>query len=58
MRNAVLGLLLTIGWIVPGHGGGVYLYEVNATEVSLVGAGWATRAGELRHRLFSELLDD
>ncbi len=46
MRNVVLGFLLTIGWIVPCHGGGVYLYEVNATEVGLAGAGWAARADD------------
>ena len=44
MCNVVLGFLLTIGWIVPCHGGGVYLYEVNATEVGLAGA-WQWNAG-------------
>ncbi len=44
VRNVVLSFLLTVGWIVPCHGGGVYLYEVNATEVGLAGAGWAARA--------------
>ncbi len=46
VRNFVLSFLLTIGWTVPCHSGGVYLYEVNATEVGLAGAGWATRADD------------
>ncbi len=46
VRNIVLGFLLAIGWIAPCHGGGVYLYEVNATEVGLAGAGWAARADD------------
>ncbi len=46
MRYIVLGILLTIGLVVHCHGGGVYLYEVNATEVGLADAGWAARADD------------
>ena len=31
---------------MPCHGGGVYLYEVNATAVGLAGAGCAARADD------------
>jgi len=44
MRNVFFGLLLSVGLIVPCHGGGLYLFEVNAVEVGLAGAGWAARA--------------
>ena len=46
MSNVVLGFLLTVGLTVPCYGGGVYLYEVNATEVGMAGAGWAARADD------------
>lgn len=48
MSNVVLGFLLTVGLTVPCYGGGVYLYEVNATEVGMAGAGWAARADTRR----------
>jgi hypothetical protein len=39
LRHFVLVFLLTVGQIIPCYGGGVYLYEVNATEVGLAGSG-------------------
>lgn len=46
MRNFVLSLLLAVGLAVPCHAGGLYLFEVNTTEVGLAGAGWAARADD------------
>jgi long-chain fatty acid transport protein len=46
LRHFVLVFLLTVGQIIPCYGGGLYLYEVNATEVGLAGAGWAARADD------------
>ena len=44
LRHFVLVFLLTVGQIIPCYGGGVYLYEVNATEVG----PWAARADPMR----------
>ena len=63
MRQFVLSMFLFIGWAVPCQGGGLYLFEVNATEVGLAGAGWAARAdddvnrGPLSGRLSGEFKD-
>lgn len=44
MRRALSGFLLAAAYTTHCYGGGLYLYEVNATEVGLASAGWAARA--------------